>query len=136
MGAWSHESFGNDDACDWVAELQEGTSLRPVESAFDEVIDAGDDYLEAPQACVAIAAAEVVARLRGRFGLCDAYSERIDQWVARVELEPAPPLIAKARLALERVLAEPSELLELWEDSHDSSEWRAAVTDLASRVGS
>jgi len=68
MGAWSYESFGNDDACDWIAQLEEHNDLGFVESTLDAVLAVGDDYLEAPEACEAIAAAKVVARLRGDAG--------------------------------------------------------------------
>ncbi len=134
MGAWSHESFGNDTACDWAADLQEGDDLEPVESALDTVLEVGDDYLEAPEACEAIAAAEVVARLQGHFGLRDACSESLDGWIARVGIAPAPALAAKARRALDRILAEPSELMELWEESGEPGAWRAAVNELKDRI--
>ena len=134
MGAWSHESFGNDTACDWAADLQEGDDLAPVEAALDAVLDVGDDYLESPEACEAIAAAEVVARLQGHFGLRDAYSESLDEWVARVGIVPSPELASKARRALDRILSEPSELLELWEESDDAGEWRASVGELKGRI--
>jgi hypothetical protein len=134
MGAWSHESFGNDIACDWAADLQEGDDIVPVVAALDAVLDIGDDYLEAPEASEAIAAAEVVARLQGRFGVRDAYSEGLDAWVARVGIAPTPELAAKARRALDRIVTEPSELLELWEDSGEPGEWHAAVADLKDRI--
>ena len=134
MGAWSHESFGNDTACDWAGDLQEGDDLAPVEAALDAVLEVGDDYLESPEACEAIAAAEVVARLQGHFGVRDAYSESLDDWVARVALVPSPELAAKARRALDRILAEPSELVELWEDGDDGGQWRASVNELKSRI--
>jgi len=134
MGAWSHESFGNDTACDWAADLQEGDDLAPVEAALDAVLDVGDDYLESPEACEAIAAAEVVARLQGHFGLRDAYSESLDEWVARVGIVPSPELASKARRALDRMLSEPSELLELWEESDDAGDWRASVDELKGRI--
>jgi hypothetical protein len=134
MGAWSHESFGNDDACDWAGDLQEGDDLAPVDAAFDAVLAVGDDYLEAPEASAAIAAAEVVARLQGHFGVRDAYSESLDQWIERLGIAPPPALAAKARQVLDRILAEPSELLELWEESGEPGEWRAAVVDLKGRI--
>jgi hypothetical protein len=134
MGAWSHESFGNDTACDWAGDLQEGDDLAPVEAALDAVLEVGDDYLESPEACEAIAAAEVVARLQGHFGLRDAYSESLDEWVARVGIVPSPELASKARRALDRILVEPSELLELWEEGDDSGEWRASVNELKGRI--
>ena len=34
MGAWSHEPFGNDQACDWAAELAESTGFAIIEKAF------------------------------------------------------------------------------------------------------
>ena len=134
MGAWSHESFGNDEACDWLADLREGSDLRPAEAAFDEVLTVGGGNLEARQAVEAIAAAEVLARILGRFGVRDAYSERIDAWVTQVRLKPSPDLISKARRALDRVLVVPSELMELWEEDGEPSDWRAAVNDLRGRI--
>ncbi len=134
MGAWSHESFGNDDACDWVGDLVEGDDLVPVEAAFDTVLDIGDDYLEAPEASAAIAAAEAVARLQGNFGTRDAYSESLDEWVQRVALTPSPELSAKAKQAIDRILGDSSELAELWEESGEAGEWRAAVQDLRDRI--
>lgn len=134
MGAWSHESFGNDTACDWVGDLQEGDDLAPVEAALDAVLDVGDDYLESPEACEAIAAAEVVARLQGHFGVRDAYSEGLDEWVGRIGIAPSPELASKARRALDRILVEPSELMELWDDSDDAAAWRASVDELRGRI--
>ena len=62
MGAWSHESFGNDDACDWAAALAESDGLELIASTLDAVVANGDKYLETPEASRAIAAAEAVAR--------------------------------------------------------------------------
>ena len=134
MGAWSYESFGNDDACDWIAQLEEHNDLGFVESTFDRLLAVGDEYLEAPEACEAIAAAEVVARLQGHPGSRDPSSEVVDAWVQRVKLQPSASLIDMARRALDRILTEPSELLELWEEAEPSGEWQAAVEKLKARV--
>jgi len=72
MGAWSHESFRNDDACGWAAQLDEYDDLSLVE--------------------------------------------------------------AKARRALDRVLAGPSELMELWDESGESEAWQTAVRELKGRI--
>ncbi|MFL6673089.1 MAG: DUF4259 domain-containing protein [Massilia sp.] len=135
MGTWSHESFGNDDACDWVAQLEECTDLSFVESTLDALLAVGDEYLEAPEACEAIAAAEVVARLQGNFETHDANSKEVDAWVERVKLQPSSILIGKAHRALDRILTEPSELMELWEESEESGAWQAAIKDLKVRIG-
>jgi len=134
MGAWSHESLGNDDACDWVADLVETDDLTLVEAAFDNVLEVGDDYLEAPEASAAIAAAEAVARLQGHVGERDAYSESLDEWVGRVGIAPSPDLAAKAQRALDRILGESSELADLWEEDGEPGDWRAAVEELRGRL--
>ena len=65
MGAWGIGHFDNDEAGDWVWELEEAKSLAPVASAFDEV-DASLDYLDAGIGCIALAAAETVAAVIGK----------------------------------------------------------------------
>ena len=135
MGAWSHESFGNDDACDWAAQLEEANDLAFVESALDAVLNVGGEYLEAPVASEAIAAAEVVARLQGNFGIRDPYSESVDAWVERVKIRPPASLASKAHRALDRILSEPSELLELWQETEEAGAWEASVKGLKGRIG-
>lgn len=134
MGAWSHESFGNDDACDWAGQLAQEDDFSLIESTLDTVLSTGDDYLEAPEACEAIAAAEVLARAQGNFGLRDAYSEDVDAWVERVNEKPSAALIAKACQVLDRILTDPSELMELWNESEDGEPWRTTVIALKTRV--
>lgn len=134
MGAWSHESFGNDDACDWVYRLEECDDLSLIESTLDAVLAVGDDYLESPEAAEAIAAAEAVARLQGHFGTCDSYSETLDAWVRKVQLQPSPALARKAQRALDRIVGEASEMRELWDESDEGEAWTAAVTELRSRI--
>lgn len=134
MGAWSHESFGNDDACDWAARLDEYDDLSLVEATLDTVLEAGDDELEAPEASEAIAAAEVVAWLQGNPGMADDLPEELGAWVERIRLLPSADLAAKARRALDRVLAGPSELMELWDESGEAEAWQAAVRELKGRI--
>ena len=134
MGAWSVDSFGNDDACDWASELEASADLSVVESALDRVLEAGDGYLEAPDASQAIAAVEALARLQGNWGKRDSYSEIVDRWVEKVKLTPDRSVIIKAHQVLKRVLAEPSELLELWQESDKGETWHASVHDLMARV--
>jgi hypothetical protein len=134
MGAWSHESFGNDDACDWAAQLDEYDDLSLVEATLDTVLEAGDDELEAPEASEAIAAAEVVAWLQGNPGTAEDLPEELGAWVERIRLLPSADLAAKARRALDRVLAGPSELMELWDESGEAEAWQAAVRELKGRI--
>ncbi|CBJ39806.1 conserved hypothethical protein (plasmid) [Ralstonia solanacearum CMR15] len=40
----------------------------------------------------------------------------------------------KAQQALDRIVSEPSELLELWQESEDGDKWRDAVRELRARL--
>jgi hypothetical protein len=134
MGAWSIESFGNDTACDWAWDLDEASDLSLVRDTIQEVVDTGDEYLDADIAPEAIAAIEVIARLKGNFGRRDSYSERTDKWVEAHPQQPPQDLVALASQALDRVLVAPSELLELWQESEEFEAWRNAVSDLKKRA--
>ncbi len=134
MGAWSVESFGNDTACDWSYELEEARDLSVVHATLRKVLSASDKYLDSSEACEAIAACEVIARLQGNFGVRDAYTETVDQWVKSHPTTPSSGLITDAVNALDRILAPQSELCELWDEDGPDPEWHAAMADLRSRV--
>jgi hypothetical protein len=130
MGAWSHEPFGNDTACDWSYQLLEGEDLSTIESALDAVLNADPDYLDADQASEALGAVEVLAKLLGKGTQSDAYTEDIDQWVKDHPHRPDGALLGKARKAIERIQSPGSELLELWEESEDTGAWKASLQQL------
>jgi len=134
MGAWGHLAFDNDTANDWAYELDEVSDLSPVESAFEELEEIGDDYVDQDVACCALAACEVLARCLGRPGYSNSYTETVDKWVAaHAEIKPTPALLSRAEKCIDRILGEDSELCQLWEES-DAAEWRAGVEDLRKRV--
>jgi hypothetical protein len=128
-------AFDNDDANDWAYGLDGVSDLSLVESAFAEVESASDGNLEPGPACNALAACEVLARLRGRPGYTNAYTEKVDRWVAAHQVEPPSRLIARGGAAIVRILGPDSELREVWEEVGDE-EWRAAVEDLRNRMSS
>ncbi|MBD2230771.1 DUF4259 domain-containing protein [Phormidium tenue] len=133
MGTWSVDAFGNDDAADWAFELAESDDLSLVEAAIDGAL-AESDYLDAPDAAIALAAIEVIARLNGNWGDRNAYTEPIDRWVERVTVQLEPELLARARAAIDRILSENSEMVDLWQDSDDYEDWLGSVEDLRSRI--
>jgi hypothetical protein len=136
MGAWGSGSFDNDTACDWAYEIEGAEDLSPVEETIAGVLAAGSDYLDTDDACRALAACEVVARLKGNWGKRDAYSKGVDQWVQDHPALPPAELVRDALRAIDRILQPPSELLELWDEGGTNGEWHAAVDDLRTRVGS
>ncbi|MEZ5441727.1 MAG: DUF4259 domain-containing protein [Lysobacterales bacterium] len=135
MGTWSHEPFGNDGACDWADGLSASEGLSLIEESIGQVLDFGEDYLEADVAEEAVAAAEVLAKLLGRGTQSDAYTKGVDQWVATRTLNPSAELRSKAQQALARILAADSELQELWEDSGECDDWVASLRELQSALG-
>ncbi len=65
MGAWGTGSFDNDDAADLLTEVTGDGDLSLVREVFDNV-PTSTEYVEAPDASQAIAAAEIVAAALGR----------------------------------------------------------------------
>ena len=134
MGTWGHGSFDNDTACEWGNALEKTTDPSLIETTLQKVANAGDD-LDGHQSDEAVAAADVVARLKGKWGVQNPYTETIDAWVLRHRFQPSPELTNLAVAALDRILTEPSELLELWGEGDDDAElWRQAMNDLRSRL--
>jgi hypothetical protein len=130
MGAWSHEPFGNDDAGDWLYELEGSTDFSAIESALAAVTSEAGGYLEAPECSAALAAAEIVAALAGK--PITSLPDDAAAWVSG-KGAPVVALIAQARSAVTAVL-ESSELQELWEDSDDYAAWQAITKDLLKRL--
>jgi hypothetical protein len=131
MGAWGVESFANDDALDWAAELEEADGHARMRAALEAVTEAEGEYLEAPQCSAALAAAEVVAALRGRPAA--DLPENVAAWVAAHRGAADEGLADLARRAVESVEAR-SELRELWEESDDFAAWRADLAALRARL--
>jgi hypothetical protein len=134
MGAWGVDSFGNDDAADWASGLDASRDLQLVEETLSRAMVESDEYLEAPTASEAVAAAEAVARLRGAGGERTSYSESVDQWVERVGKPPSAAVVQLAIRALDRIVAPNSELRDLWEESEDFTAWTDAVRELRDRL--
>ena len=131
MGAWDATSFGNDTANDWAEELEDCGDFAHIEAAFKRIEDLKGKYIITHDGEVAVAAAEVLAWLRGKPSESDAYTEVIADWVAAHPLAPSAELLARARAVLDRLRTEPSELMEVWEGD---AEWVAAMDDLSARL--
>ena len=134
MGTWSVDPFGNDDAVDWIYDLEKTEDLTFIAETIQKVLDFGSEYLEAPEAVEAIAAADTIARLKGNFYIKNAYTESLDDWIESHKLTPSQPLVESAILAMDRILTDPSELRELWQDSEDFDDWAREMEALKTRL--
>lgn len=130
MGAWATDAFGNDDAMDWVVELQEAEGTEAIADAFEAVLEIEDDYLEVTEAAMGVAAAEVVAALLGRPAA--SLPEQVKAWIAG-KPQPKSGLVKKAQRVVKRILKD-SELKELWQESTDAATWEQGVRDLLQRL--
>jgi len=135
MGAWGEKAFDNDEANDWAYGLADLDDLSLVESAFVELEAVANEYVDAHIACNALAACEVLARLQGNFGYRNAYTSKVDGWVASHPIKPSPALLQRAHAAIDRILGSNSELLDLWAEG-DAGPWRQSVADLRGRLTS
>lgn len=129
MGAWGTGVFDNDDALDWFDAL-ERRGADAVLVAL-QTVPQEDDFIEAPQANEALAAAEIVAAARGR-PAADLPGEATD-WVQAHGPAIGDELVDLAIGAVTRI-REDSELKDLWEEGDSAAEWLAVVDDLLARL--
>ncbi len=133
MGAWGTGIYDNDDAADWAHGLSTG-GLALVRSSLQAVH--AEPYLEAQEGAAALAAADVIARLKSGGGEQSPYAEDVMNWVDQHEDDDAwMALLPAARDAVRVVQSESSELRELWaEDETALSDWLVIVTELQARL--
>jgi hypothetical protein len=137
MGTLGTGIFQNDDAWIWLNDFRRAMSFDFIENTLDTVIGTGSDYLEAPEAQQGLAAADVVARLRGKYDPRGYDLPDVDRWIQTVQITPGEHLARKAIAAVDRILSPRSELLDLWEEggeSEDSRKWRMVLADLKARL--
>ena len=131
MGAWGHTSFENDDALDWVFELGEAEGFSFLSDTFNALFEnQEEDYLDVYYCARALAAAEVVAALKGN--AAEGLPEEVANWLAGKTHSDAD-LTASAVKAVGAVLTA-SELKELWEETDEFGVWQVDVGGLLDRL--
>ena len=109
MGAWGTGVFDNDDAADFVAAVDDDNIYTQLGEAFKF----NSVYVSASDGAVALAGAALVALQTG-LDVGEGSEE-----VADLTFTVDDALRDRAVAAVERVLGDGSELVELWEDSED-----------------
>src|SRR5262245_51950556 len=135
MGTWGHGSLENDDAAGWVSEFYAG-GVGAVLSALEHVSRLGrDEYLEAPEAQVAIAAAAMVASARDGDLSSLSFEDDRNAFSKHQHTHTGLHLVEHARRAIERILSQ-SELKDLWKDGlePDRQSWFNGMDNLLSRL--
>ncbi|MER6235308.1 DUF4259 domain-containing protein [Streptomyces clavifer] len=129
MGTWGMGHFDSDAAADFAGSLDDAPSDKResvIREALTFVVGTGpEEYLDADGAVLAVASAALLAAQRqGGTPVGTAYGP--DEPLPRF----APDLGPLAVLALDRVVADESELRELWADVGQDAQWRAGVLAL------
>ncbi len=127
MGAWGFQAFENDDALDWMGELESAGA----EAVRQGLVAVNDGYIDASEGSIAVAAAEVTAAAQG--SPCGDLPENVATWVAAHGAELGAEDAQLALQVVERVAGGESELAELWDDA-DEPEWRESLEDLTARL--
>jgi Domain of unknown function (DUF4259) len=134
MPGWGTRSFENEDAQNFLGRLN-SLGIDDLKLILARAAD-HDDYLEAPESSIAVAAAEVVAAVvtAGRSGASSPESPRqILDWSSKNQASASPDLGDLARRAVERVRTD-SELKDLWLEAEGLNEWSAALRELEGRL--
>lgn len=128
MGAWGHKAFENDEASDWVYDLESSEDGELVTAAL---AGSFEEYVESPEGDTARAAAEVVAAALGH-GREDL-PEEVTLWVSKYG-STVVHLKDTAVRTLQRVVGEESELRELWEEAEEVELFEEDVNDCIRRL--
>ena len=100
MGVWGVGVFENDDAMDWLDQLLENGDVTFLRNAL-MIVKEQKSYLELPECCKALAAAEVVASAIGRKAL--ALPSQVEEWLYGKDLVEIRRLVPLAREVTKRV---------------------------------
>ncbi|MBQ1072963.1 DUF4259 domain-containing protein [Micromonospora sp. C31] len=131
MGTWAAGPFDNDAAADWCAALDDASPQRRallVEQALREAVREGDFLDSWPGARAVAASAVVAAHLSGGPPVDSAYAPEFLAAGGRLALSAELPALALR--ALDRVLADGSELAELWDEAGELDEFAAALAPI------
>lgn len=135
MGAWGVDPFDNDDAptgppSSTGPTVPQGSKI--LEAALAEVDT--NQYVEAPEGAVAVAAAQTTAWLLHPEAVGESpYNESVVGWLRRNAVSVDPALVDAAGRALRRVRSPDSELAALWAETGDHT-WDAVLDRIDSML--
>ena len=130
MGAWSAGPFDNDDAADFMIELEGAPSWQMVTEAFDAVLSQ-PGYVELTDGARVCAAAALITIATGKSDVsAQDYHMTLDA------MGPVPlGLALKARQALRQISTGNSEIRELYLDSGSYANWTETIAAIDQALG-
>lgn len=132
MGAWGVGVFDNDDALDWLDELQSVNDLQTIADAIKSVIE-NQHYLEETEGAKLLCACQVLLALKG-FPTETLPDAALD-WVKKHTDLDISTVASLALQGIDKILDENSELQQLWEENEeDYPIWRESVLLIKQRL--
>jgi hypothetical protein len=133
VGDWGYGPFDNDDAADWIYEVEASDDLRIVKTKLTQVLDV-EGELESPDAHEGLAAAEILAIAIGHGS--SAVTRTFSAWISRLDERPTNADLALALSVIERVTGHDSELMNCWIEESNKNEWLEYVEGMKRRLRS
>jgi len=123
-------SFENDDALEWVDDLEDSFGITMLQEAFTRVEK--NKYPDSVDCCVALAAAEVVAAAKGKPS--PDLPAGVRSWLEEEEDADSIKSLDKAAIKVVNKIRNNSELKESWQDTDDWQEWQRVLNKLEERL--
>ena len=133
MGDWGYGPFDNDDAADWIYEVEASDGLGAVRTKLTQVLDV-EDELESPYAYEGLAAAEILAIAIGHGS--SAVTRTFSAWISRLDERPTNVDLALALAVIDRITGHDSELMNCWIEESTKDEWLGYVDGMRRRLRS
>ncbi len=129
MAVWGPGNFENDDARDWADELTEAGDEKTLKVVLELVTS--EQELASTECAIAIAAAEIVAGLKGQPS--ESLPDSVRLWLAHRAKPVSDEVVRLARHAVDRVRHE-SGLRDLWSEVDDFDRWESGLSSLLTRL--
>lgn len=135
MGTWGTQIFDNDAACDLAGGIAHTeTGSGEAEELILGALKPFDVRTEGWLVEEALAAADIVARLQGKFGQQDAYTSSVDRWARKRRVTVTPEMAGAAEAAVANILQHAEVIAARWFSRASFEEWHRNVVALRDRI--
>lgn len=131
MGIWDDDGFANDEALDWLGQLDPAEGLRPLRQVMHGATAAPAPALDVRQAAHVLVAVELMAAAGGRPH--PGMPRAAHHWCAALEEPVSRDDLILATRALDLV-GTSSALSELWSQRAGEAGWHQELDDLRMRL--
>lgn len=132
MGTWGHRIFENDEALDFVWEVEEG-GLNTIQQAIYKVASIPEtEHLESLDCTEALAAMEYVAAAKGNQS--EDFPEEAEIWIENKGGKELTTIDTAILIRTIEKIRDNSELCDLWKEGNETEKWYQTLSDLGKRL--